>query len=354
MKTLLGCAAALLLAGCGLGTTSNEEDELASGEQGLTVTASWDATLGVPACAAVGSGCSVPSALLSGRAANEANRPNTLGGCADLPLGLYPADTSIERISLSTPDAKDFAPGKTVVMNVTFRETADRQSRVDLFVADDASAPVWSLIGTLTPTASGSQSKALSFVLGSGGAARRAVRAQIRRSASASTPCTSAIDDADDLVFTVAVPPAPTPLTNGGFEPALASWTTGGAVTSDSSFPHGGVASAAFRPNFPTSASLSQQFLVPTGSTTLTFWYRVESTNTTSLSANIRVNVTPSSGTGAISQAFASNLGAAPYWQAVTLDVAALAGRSVTLQFVATNQFVDGANTFRVDDVSVQ
>lgn len=342
-------SAVMALTACGPEATADAPDELATAQEALQVSATFDTTLRVPACNGNASLCGTPTALLTGRDTNEQNRPNTLGGCADAPTSVYPTEASIDRISVATNDGTDLQVGKTALVGVTFRpSTLPSGDRVDVFSATDVNNPVWTLVGTVTPTATGSQTKTLSFAIGATGGTRRAVRAQVRQSFYAAAPCSGALD-ADDLVFTLAGPPQ---LTNAGFESGLTGWAPTGGVTAGN-VAHGGLTSATFVPVYPTLATITQRFQIPAGATTLSFWYFVASTNSTSVSANIRVVVTPTTGSG-LNVAFASNLSASPSWQSYSLNVAAMAGQVVTVSFQSQNQFISLENTFRIDDVKVQ
>jgi hypothetical protein len=340
-------SAVVVLTACGAEPTLGGLDELATAEQPLQVTATFDAVLRVPVCAANASLCGTTT--LSGRDTTEANRPNTLGGCADAPTTRYPAEASIDRVSVATNDGTSLQVGKTALVTVTFRpSTLPATDRVDVFSATDVANPVWSLVGTIAPTAGGSQTRTLSFSIGATGGSRRAVRAQVRQSFYPATPCSAALD-ADDLVFTLAGPPQ---LTNAGFEAGLTGWAPTGGVTAGS-VARSGTTSASFVPVHPTPATITQRFQIPAGATTLSFWYLVSSTNSASMSSNLRVMVSPTSGP-VLNVAFASNLSASPSWQPYSLNVAAMAGQVVTLSFQAQNQRISRENTFHVDELTVR
>jgi hypothetical protein len=65
-------------------------------------------------------------------------------------------------------------------------------------------------------------------------------------------------------------------ITNGGFESGLTGWTSTGVTAAITSPVHGGTGAARIGSTSPsTDASLAQTFTVPTGSTQLSFWYRM-------------------------------------------------------------------------------
>lgn len=324
---------AMVLAGCGVET----EEEFETSQQALTVTAAYDATYAAPLCAGLANLCTMSSTQLYGASWSETNSPNTLSNCGD---SAWRSGVAIDRITVSSGNSSDITAGRNVTVNLTFREASTRSSDVDVFIANDANAPVWTLLQTFQPASTGSQSKSLTFML-DGGASRRAIRAQIRPRTTSSAACTPGIDDTDDLVFTVA-PPAP--LTNPGFDSSLSGWTRSGNVTWES-------AHAAFRPAYPNAAVLTQTTVVPANATTMTIWYRVESINTSTMSANLTVQLTPVNGSGLIYRAFASNLTTSPTWQSYVVNVSALQNRTVSIALRANNNFTDNWNVFRVDGV---
>ena len=163
----------------------------------------YDAGLGAPSCAAVGSSCD-SQALLDGRASNgpEPNQPNTLDSCVDGTSGSYHSDESNDRIVVTTLDASDMVEGATVRVDATvWAWTTPSSDTLDLYYAADAGNPTWVLIGSVSPTASGQQTLSATYTLPAG--ALQAVRANFRYQGSQS-PCSGgSYDDADDLVFAV-------------------------------------------------------------------------------------------------------------------------------------------------------
>ncbi len=176
-----------------------------------TAAAAYDFTLQVPACGAAGSpGCD-SGTLLNGRGpvGPELYAPNTLqGACADGTSGTFHVDESVDRIRLFTNDGTPLAPGKSVRVEATvWAFSSFAEDFLDLYVAPDARSPVWSLVGTFKPVASGMNVLGTSFTLpASGASGLQALRARFRY-AGVAAPCTSSgntFDDHDDLVFRVA------------------------------------------------------------------------------------------------------------------------------------------------------
>jgi len=72
--------------------------------------------------------------------------------------------------------------------------------RLDLFYASQNN-PVWTFIGTLTPTAAGAQTLTATYTLPTG--AFQAVRAQFRYQSTAAPCSAGGYNDRDDLIFAV-------------------------------------------------------------------------------------------------------------------------------------------------------
>ena len=197
------------------------------------LTAVYDATFRAPRCSASGSSCDSGASLLLGRdtlsGGAEPNQPNTINSsCADGTSGTFHSDESIDRLKVATTDGTNFASGKTATVTATVWVYSSFSSdHLDLYYAADASSPVWTLIGTLTPTAAGAQTLSASYTLPTGGA-NQAVRANFRYTGSASSCSTGAYDDRDDLVFSVgAGAPDTTPPTTSITAPANGSTVSG-------------------------------------------------------------------------------------------------------------------------------
>ena len=165
--------------------------------------AAYDAGLGAPACAIVGSSCDSGS-LLDGRAnlGPETNQPNTLDSCTDGTSGSYHSDESNDRIVVSTLGGGNFAEGATVEISATvWAWSTGTSDTLDLYYAADANSPSWVYITSIQPPAGGAQTLTAQYTLPAG--SLQAVRANFRYQGSASSCSTGSYDDTDDLVFAV-------------------------------------------------------------------------------------------------------------------------------------------------------
>ena len=168
-------------------------------------TATYDATLKAPKCAAVGSSCDSGASLLLGRDGKgpEPNQPNTINSsCADGTSGTFHVDESNDRLKVTTLDGTSFAPGKTVRIDATvWAWSTPSADKLDLYYAANASSPSWTFVGTFTPTAAGARTLSATYTLPAG--ALQAVRAQFRYQGSASACTSGGYNDRDDLIFAV-------------------------------------------------------------------------------------------------------------------------------------------------------
>ncbi|WP_224364144.1 hypothetical protein [Hyalangium versicolor] len=166
--------------------------------------ASYDATLQVPRCSASGLGCD-SEALFDGRGplGPEPHAPNTLGGtCLDGSAGTYHSDESVDRIRLYTTDGSALAPGKEITIEVSFWAYSIG-NRVDLYAAEDASNPTWTLFQVLTPQGRGANTLTATYTLPEGITGVQAVRAAIRYTGASSSCDGEGYNDRDDLAFQV-------------------------------------------------------------------------------------------------------------------------------------------------------
>ena len=175
------------------------------GTGGGPQTATFDAGLGVPSCALIGSSCD-SATLLDSRSASlspaEPNASNTLDSCTDGTSGSYHDDESNDRIVVSTLDGADFAEGATVRIDATvWAWNTGTEDSLDLYYAADANNPSWTFLATLSPSGGGGQTLSAQYTLPAG--SLQAVRANFRYQGSASTCGTGNWDDTDDLVFAV-------------------------------------------------------------------------------------------------------------------------------------------------------
>ena len=165
--------------------------------------AAFDAGLGAPKCDVAGSSCDSGD-LLDGRAAlgPESNQPNTLDSCTDGTAGTYHSDESNDRIVVSTLDGGNLTEGDTVEVAVTvWAWSTGTSDTLDLYHADDANSPSWTLLGSFSPAGGGAQTLTTQLTLPAG--SMQAIRANFRYNGAQSTCSGGTYDDADDLVFTV-------------------------------------------------------------------------------------------------------------------------------------------------------
>ncbi len=193
--------------------------------------ANHDPALGAPSCATADPSCD-SGVLLDGRGplGPEPNAPNTIGApCPDGGDGFYHMDESVDAIRIATLDGSPLQVGKGVEIQVKVWAFAEYdQDALDLYVAPDAAAPVWTHLATLRPADAGEQTLTVRHTLGAGSV--QAVRAAFRYGGDPATCTTGAYDDRDDLVFAVADgTPDATPPSVRVVAPAADS-TVGGAV----------------------------------------------------------------------------------------------------------------------------
>ena len=155
------------------------------------------------------------------------------------------------------------------------------------------------------------------------------------------------------------IPPTPTPtpppsggVTNGGFETGTFSgWTTSGQTTSISTTAHSGTYSGMAGSTAPTNgdSSISQTFTVPSGSSALSFWYRVVCPDTVTYdwaTATLKDNTTNTTTT--MLGKTCTNSGS---W--VKSSTAVTAGHSVTLTLTSHDDNYAGDPTYTLfDDVA--
>lgn len=160
----------------------------------------WDATLGVPACAAEGNRCDTYG-LVGGRGSTEPNTPNTLGDCADGASQDESRESTIERLAIESLDGGPLTAGAAARIRAEVHIEGGWRT-VLLFSAPDATAPVWRLLAE-RDVLSGMGAQTLDFALPAG--AHQAIRAAVASRYAGGTDCsTYGIDDHDDLAFAVA------------------------------------------------------------------------------------------------------------------------------------------------------
>ncbi|MET0404559.1 MAG: M20/M25/M40 family metallo-hydrolase [Cystobacter sp.] len=187
-------------------TEGNTPPSTGGGEDpgtGSIPAATYNATYKVPSCTTAGKGCD-SGTLLNGRgnAGPEVNKPNTLNStCTDGTSGTYRSDESSERIVVSTTDGSNLAAGKTVKVDTTVYAYSTTSDKLDLYYSASATSPSWTLIGTYSPSGTGTTTISATYTLPAGGV--QAIRANFRYQGSASSCSSGGYDDHDDLVFTV-------------------------------------------------------------------------------------------------------------------------------------------------------
>ena len=215
---------------CSGGQTCNEATDTCTGGGGAQ-DAVYDAGLGAPACATVGSECDSVS-LLDGRAGlgPESNQPNTLDSCTDGTSGSYHSDESNDRIIVRTVGGGNFAAGATVEVEATvWAWSTGSNDTLDLYYAADANNPSWVYITSISPSAGGAQTLSAQYTLPSGNL--QAVRANFRYNGSQSSCSGGSYDDADDLVFAVESSPGGGCAVDEDFESGATGWTTSGTCS---------------------------------------------------------------------------------------------------------------------------
>jgi len=152
----------------------------------------------------------------------------------------------------------------------------------------------------------------------------------------------------DDVALSA--PPA-NPIVNGGFESGLTGWTSVG-TTSTSSTAHSGSASAQVGSTSPTNgdSSVSQSFTAPSGSSTVSFWYRVVCPDTVTYDwATATLKDTTTNTTTTILAKTCNNAGT---WVQVSATVTG--GHGYTLTLISHDDNYAGDPTYTLyDDVAV-
>jgi hypothetical protein len=166
----------------------------------------YDSTLKVPLCSLVFRSCDSGPSLLLGRdnmaGGAEPNEPNTIhNSCADGTAGTFHVDESNDRLSLATTNGLDMTQGSIVRVNATVWVADPTQDALDLYYATDANNPTWTLVGTLVPQTSGSQTLTTLLRLRPGHL--QAVRANFRKGGTRSSCSPGQYDDHDDLAFAI-------------------------------------------------------------------------------------------------------------------------------------------------------
>ena len=154
----------------------------------------------------------------------------------------------------------------------------------------------------------------------------------------------------DDVAISA---PVTNPVVNPGFETgSFSGWTTGGQATSISSTAHSGSHSGQAGSTSPTNgdSTIAQTFTIPSGGSTLSFWYQVRCPDTVTYdwaTATLKDNTTGTTAT-ILAKTCNNNL----TWVKVSASVTA--GHSYTLTLISHDDNYSGDPTYTLyDDVSV-
>ena len=154
-------------------------------------------------------------------------------------------------------------------------------------------------------------------------------------------------------------PPTSSGLVNGGFESGATAWTQSpsGIITSTAvsgSRVRTGSWSAWLGGYNSADEALTQRVAVPAAGATLTYWWRLTSTESkTTAYDRMTVRVLDTNGAVLGTLRTRSNTAARDAWYSDSLSLAAYAGRTVVLRFGVTTD-ASVVSSFHVDDVSVR
>ena len=170
--------------------------------------AAYDAALGAPACSSIASTCTtgdLVKAKFGMGGQSEPNSSNTIDNCSDGTSGTYGSDESIEKITVTNLSGGNIMVGDTVAVTALVQPYIDEPlyDTADFYFAEDASNPVWVLIGSVGAGGAGELiNLSVEYTIPQG-APQQAVRVNFRFEGTAS-PCSPGdFDDHDDLVFAV-------------------------------------------------------------------------------------------------------------------------------------------------------
>jgi hypothetical protein len=208
----------------------------------------FDPALLVPACRTVGAACDT-GGLVDGRdnltGGPESHSPNTIGGsCADNPASAVPDLTyfhyhigsSLDRLKVSTLDGSALAAGKVVRVDVT----AWGYGNLDLFIAPDATNPVWTFVERVIGGGNYTKPIAFSRTLTLPSGSLQAIRGSFTFDNLPPQTCANGYwTDRDDLVFATDNGGPPTniaPSVNAGADQTIylpPTATLAGTITDD-------------------------------------------------------------------------------------------------------------------------
>ncbi|HPR63624.1 MAG TPA: pre-peptidase C-terminal domain-containing protein [Thermoanaerobaculia bacterium] len=167
------------------------------------LTASFNSSLGAPACTTAGASCNAPATLLQCAGNDEpGDQNNTLGTCTDGTSGSCHSDESVESIKVATTGGGCLTTGQEVRVDfsVYCYSNADY---VKLYYATSASSPTWTLLAGTQCDGAGAKDYYYNFNLSGTAGSTQALRVQIVYNADPGTnACYSGnYNDRDDLVF---------------------------------------------------------------------------------------------------------------------------------------------------------
>lgn len=153
----------------------------------------------------------------------------------------------------------------------------------------------------------------------------------------------------------VAPPPPPGPLQNGGFESGNTGWTASTGVINTGSQAHSGTGFA-WLDGYGTTHTdtLVQSFVVPSTASTLTYWLKITTAETTTTTQydKLTVQLKDSSGAVLATQNY-SNLNKSTTYVQKSFNIAAYRGMTIALSYTGTEDS-SLQTSFYLDDVSVQ
>jgi len=197
--------------------------------------AAFDPAYQAPACRVLSDSCETVG-LVNGRGtvfgATELHQPNTIAQtCADVSTGTFLTSPWIAKLSVSTADGSVMSRLKSVRVSATTWINNAATDRLDLYYAASAINPIWTLIGTVVPSGTGTQVLSLNYILPAG--SLQAVRAHLRAGGAVSSCGAGFSDDHDDLVFSVGVYLGDTTVIDPDFDNGLTWWTAYGQNPGD-------------------------------------------------------------------------------------------------------------------------
>ena len=154
--------------------------------------------------------------------------------------------------------------------------------------------------------------------------------------------------------------PDPAPgqaVTNGGFESGSTGWNGDTWTINSDSYAAASGSNKLWLVGYGNSRTeqVQQRLTIPSGASSLDFKLRVDSAENTSYSRydTLQVRLLDSSGYVLKTLGSYSNLDESSSYRAKSLDLSAYAGRTVTLQFTATEDY-SAQTSFLIDDVAVR